>query len=124
MIRTVVITLFILSSIYYFFLIYLNLCSSSRPLPQNVRDVYDEKEYKKYLSYKKECGKIDLYSLVFSSVVNLVLLIGNVYALLFKAFDNMNVYMQYFLVILILNSLSTILKLPFSIYSTYTKTVN
>lgn len=119
MIRTVVITLFILSSIYDFFLIYLNLCSSSRPLPQNVRDVYDEKEYKKYLSYKKECGKIDLYSLVFSSVVNLVLLIGNVYALLFKAFDNMNVYMQYFLVILILNSLSTILKLPFSIYSTF-----
>lgn len=119
MIRRVVIIVYIINSIYDFFLLALEAFSSSRPLPENVKDVYSREEYIRHLSYQKDKRKIELYALILSASLNFIFLVENVYARLFNLFEGRNILIQYLAVIVILEIISTLIKLPFSIYSTF-----
>lgn len=118
--KALIIVLFVLNSVYDFFMIKLSFSDTDRPLPDNVKDVYDEQRYKLYKAYKKESGKMELASAVVSFVVNLAFLVFNVYATVFNLFDGLNIYLQYFLLIVVFDVFTTIVKTPFSYHDTFT----
>lgn len=90
----------------------------SKPLPENVRDVYDETEYERWRSYQKDSDKPDLIESILSDVLLFVLLAGNVYARIFYAFD-VNIYLRYFLLTLIISLISDVISIPFDYYDTF-----
>lgn len=118
--KALIIVLFVLNSVYVFFMIKLSFSDTDRPLPDNVKDVYDEQRYKLYKAYKKESGKMELASAVVSFVINLAFLVFNVYATVFDLFDGLNIYLQYFLLIVVFDVFTTIVKTPFSYHDTFT----
>ncbi len=120
MLKILIVVLFILNALYEFFMLHLSISDKDRPLPENVKDVYNEERYKLYKAYKKESGKVELISFIVSFVINLAFLVFNVYATLFNLFDGLNIYLQYFLLIVVFDAFTTIVKMPFSYYDTFT----
>lgn len=119
MVKALVITLFILNTLYDFFTLRLESGGRERELPENVRDVYDEEKYRKFLSYKKENCSLEAKSLIINAVINLLFLIFNVHSYIFSLVGSLNIYLGYFIVIVFLTILSNIIKLPFSWYDTF-----
>lgn len=119
MVKASVITLFILNTLYDFFTLRLESGGRERELPENVRDVYDEEKYRKFLSYKKENCSLEAKSLILNAVVNLLFLVFNVHSYIFSLVGGLNIYLGYFIVIVILTLLSNVIKLPFSWYDTF-----
>lgn len=119
MVRTAVILFFITKSLYDLFMLYLESSDHGRLLPDNVKDVYDADRYEKYLSYRKENGRLEIFSTILFSAVNLLFLVSNFYAFLFSYFDSMNIYLEYTSAIVIITLISMLLRLPFSIYDTF-----
>ncbi len=119
MVRTAVILFFITKSLYDLFMLSLETSNHSRPLPDNVKDVYDADRYEKYLSYRKESGRLEIFSTILFSAVNLIFLVSNFYAFIFSHFDSMNIYLEYTSAIVIITVISMLLRLPFSIYDTF-----
>ena len=74
---------------------YLNDKHQKGELPENVRDVYDEKEYENWKNYKAESGKLytawNLADMLFLAL----LLISNAYAWGFKVLEGCNVYLPW-----------------------------
>lgn len=53
---------------------YLDSKSAERRIPENVADIYDEEEYKRWLAYDKECNKLALYRHLVSSLIAFLLI--------------------------------------------------
>ena len=119
MIRAVVIILFITKELYSFFLIVLSRKAVKMPLPEEVRDVYGEERYRLFKSYKKDNIKIEMISLIISFLVSLILLAADVYAGVFKLFDDLNIYLSYFLSIFIITAVLEAISIPFSYYDIF-----
>lgn len=119
MIKAVIISLFILNTIYELFTLLLETSGKNRELPSNVKDVYDEERYRTFLSYQKESSVLSFYSVLSRALVNLLFLVFNLHSYIFSLFGNMNIYLEYFLVIVLFSLLSTIIRLPFSWYGTF-----
>ncbi len=119
MLRALIIALFILNSIEGFIKLHLSTSGSNSPLPDNVKDVYDEKRYNLYKEYKKESGKVELISSIVSFVINLLFLVFNVYATIFNWFNGMNIYLQYLCITAVIELFTTIIKTPFSYFDTF-----
>lgn len=119
MVKAVVIILFITKELYSFFLISLSKKAVKLPLPEEVRDVYDEERYRLFKSYKKENIKLEIISSITSLLVSLILLAADVYAAVFTLFDGLNIYLSYFLFILIVAAVTEVIEIPFSYYNTF-----
>ena len=98
---------------------YLNDKHQKGELPENVRDVYDEKEYSNWKNYKAESGKLytvwNLADIIFLAL----LLIFNAYAWGFRVLEGCNVYVQYFIFTLVLTALTELVNMPFKYYDTF-----
>ena len=88
-------------------------------LPENVRDVYNEEEYRNWLSYEKECGRMDMISDVCDIILALSLLASDAYAWLFEVLSGISVYLQYLALILLLSVISSVIDIPFAYYKTF-----
>lgn len=73
--------------LYDLYLKYRNQKSVERPIPENVKDLYDEEEYRKWLSYFRDKSRLSLFYLL-ASYIELFLMFGfNVYARLLRLFS-------------------------------------
>lgn len=118
MIKFFIVISFILKTIYKFFLTFLNIKGANRNLPENVKDIYDEKEFNKWKSYNKENIKLGILENIFDFILNFCLLSFNIYAIFFYLF-NVNDYYRYFWLIIILSIISNFLSIPFDYYDTF-----
>ena len=91
--------------------------SSINPIPENVRDVYDEETYAKWRSYNAEHSKLDLISGIISLVLTLVLFATNVYSAFASLFPATPLW-QVISVILLETLVSTVVGVGISYYST------
>lgn len=98
---------------------YLNSTHLKTELPENVRDVYDEEEYRKWISYEKDYGRIYVIEKAVNVIIMLLLFVCNIHARLFELLSGMNLYVQYLLVILIFTIISEIISLPFEYHKTF-----
>ena len=78
--KIAVIAIVIVVWLYELFLLRLSLRSKDNPIPENVRDVYDEETYRKRLQYSAEKNRLGMLKTTAGFVVDLALLIFNVYA--------------------------------------------
>ncbi len=99
----------------------LNYKHSIKGVPENVRHIYDEEAYSKWLSYYQENRTFNLISQTFDFILTVLLLILQVFGWLETVMSKMTsqVYLQtlgflgiYFIVIFIIN-------IPFSFYRTF-----
>lgn len=118
-IKIIIILSNILQSCFDQFLNYLDASQADRPLPDNIKDVYDEAEYRKWRSYNKERGKISIIEAVVEIVITTGLLAFNVYAIIFKLLGNMNLYVQYLIFIAGMSLVTTIVSIPFTHHRTF-----
>ncbi|MBR3038300.1 MAG: M48 family metallopeptidase [Clostridia bacterium] len=90
--------------------------SKDNPIPACVSDVYDEETYRKRLSYSAEKSRLGMLQGTASFVVELLLLILNLYAA-FAGLFSKNTWMQLFAVVL-LSTLASLVSIPFQYYDT------
>ncbi|MBO4846307.1 MAG: M48 family metallopeptidase [Lachnospiraceae bacterium] len=119
MIKVLIILSYILMKAFGAVIEYLNHAHLKGELPSNVKDVYNEEEYKKWMSYEAENGKISLIQNIVQVIVMVLLLALDVYAGLFGLFEDANVYIQYLAVIMLIGIISTVIAIPFSYYDTF-----
>lgn len=109
--KIIVIAIVAVVWLYQLFLIRLSLRSKDNPIPENVRDVYDEATYRKRLQYNAEKNRLGMLKSTAGFVVDLVLLIFNVYAA-FAGLFSKDPWPQMFGVLLLF-MLASLVSVPF-----------
>ncbi len=74
--------------------------SFKNEIPTNVKDIYDEKTYQKWMAYHKETSKLDIVSCVISFSIYMTFIATNFYAFIANLIDD-NPYVQMILVLAI-----------------------
>lgn len=98
----------------------LNQQHSRKPVPKNVRDVYDQKRYEKWLAYSLEGHRFGLVEQGFRLVVLLVLLAGPLAWLgRWVSLWTANPILQSLLFLGIYHTLMILLGIPFQLYRTF-----
>ncbi|WP_026668277.1 M48 family metallopeptidase [Butyrivibrio sp. AE2005] len=119
MLKTIILISFFLNKGFDAVIRFLNDKHQKGELPENVRDVYDEKEYANWKNYKAESGKLYTIWNIADIVFLAILLISNAYAWGFKVLEDGNVYVQYLIFIFVLTALSELIDVPFKYYDTF-----
>ncbi|MCL2189122.1 MAG: M48 family metallopeptidase [Defluviitaleaceae bacterium] len=82
--RTIIILIFLATTIFGFFLNYLTYSRRNAPLPDNVKDVFDEEAYAKNQSYKMESLRFSIIGGLIGTVFSLAILLLNVHSHLYE----------------------------------------
>ena len=119
--KILVITIFLLVTAFGFFLKYLTYTRRNAPLPENVKDVFDEETYKKNQAYKMDGLKFSIISGLISTVVLLVVLIFNLHHLLYAFITSYttNIYLTGLFIFIIPMLVGSIISQLVGIYDTF-----
>ncbi len=115
--KLLIIILAVLGGLYPILLNLFKRKTAERPIPENVRDVYDEETYQKWRSYKAEHSRLDLISGIVSLMITVVMLLTNVYSAFASLFPSGHLW-QVITVILIESLIGLAGGVVFSYYST------
>ena len=118
MIKILILISFIIENIFDFVLVKLNDSYVKKPLPENVKDVYDEAKYNKWINYRNDSKKFSAVQTLITAAITLVLYIFNIHAKVFGLFG-FNRFVSNLLLILIFMVFSTVISIPFSYYSNF-----
>ena len=117
-IKILILISYVIENIFDFVLVKLNDSYVKKPLPENVKDVYDEEKYNKWINYRNDSKKFSAVQTLVSAAITLALFIFNVHARVFSFFT-FNKFVNYILLILVFTLVSTIISIPFSYYSNF-----
>ena len=118
MIKLLLIISYILENVFDFILVKLNDSYVKKPLPENVKDVYDEEKYNKWINYRNDTKKFSAVQTLVSAFITMILLIFNVHSKVFYLFG-FNRIVNYVLFILAFSLFSTIISIPFEYYQNF-----
>lgn len=119
LIKLFVVVMYLLSKVFDTIIDCLRDAAAKRELPGCVRDVYDEKEYRRWLAYHTDKRRLKKWASVTSTVITVVLLLTNVYAAVFRVLPGGTV-VRYLLFSLIFEAFSAAVEAPFDFYATFT----
>lgn len=91
--------------------------SASNPIPENVKDVYDEETYTKWRNYNAEHSRLDLISGIVSLAITVALFATNVFSTFASLFPDIFAW-KVISVILLDTAISQVVSIIFSYYST------
>ena len=112
-----IIALAIISGLFPILLNLFKRKSTENPIPENVRDVYDDETYERWRAYKGEHSRLDLISGIAALIVTVVMLLTNVYSAFASLFPEGLVW-QVVSVVLLETTVGIIVNLFFSYYAT------
>lgn len=112
--KILVLTIMALVFVYELLLHYLSGKSAGRPIPDNVSDVYDAKEYQTWLRYYAERNRLSLWKHLVSSAAGFLLIGLNVYAFIHGVFGVESPYGSACIIVLAECLISQLWELPFS----------
>lgn len=118
MIKLLLIISYILENVFDFILVKLNDSYVKKPLPENVKDVYDEEKYNKWINYRNDTKKFSAVQTLVSAFLTMILLIFNAHSKVFYLFG-FNRIVNYVLFILAFSLFSTIISIPFEYYQNF-----
>lgn len=118
-IKLLVLILILLNIAWEAFMDVLDQRSLHRETPENVKDVFDPEEYKKWRSYKTDKKRLEILSSIAGYIVDIILVMADVYAAFAGLFPD-NLYVQALSVMLLSTLVSTVIEIPFSYYATFT----
>lgn len=108
----------IMLSVIFAYEIFLNIVeysSKNNPIPENVKDIYDEKEYKRWKEYHSAISRVSVISTIVSFALNFMLIFFNFYS--YFDFGN-NPYLSMITIVTVFVTLDTLLSSIFDyIYS-------
>ena len=81
MIKILLLISYVFENVFDFILVKLNDTYVKKPLPENVRDVYDEEKYNKWINYRNDTKKFSAIQTLVSAFITLILLIFITYCL-------------------------------------------
>ena len=81
--KIIIIGIFLVSTAFGFFLKYLTYSRRNAPLPENVRDVFDDESYKKNRAYEMENLRFSIVGGIIGTIFALLILIFNVHHYLY-----------------------------------------
>ena len=119
MIKAIILISFLLNKGFNAFIRYLDDKHMTKELPENVRDVYDEKEYENWKNYKAECSRLVTASATVDMIISAIILVTNAYAWIFNMFDGYNAYVQYLFLRYVFTIVTELIQMPFSYYDTF-----
>ena len=119
--RALIFAIFFLSTAFGFFLQYLTYSRRNAPLPENVKDVYDEESYKKNQKYKMETLRFSIVTEIISTFVMLAFLFFNFHHTLyaFVTQHTGNLYLTSLFILLLPLIISNIVGALLGIYDTF-----
>ena len=118
MIKILLLISYVLENIFDFILVKLNDSYVKKPLPENVKDVYDEEKYKKWINYRNDSKKFSAIETLVTAAISLGLYIFNVHAKVFSLFGFHQI-INNILLVLVFTFFSTIISIPFSYYANF-----
>ena len=119
MLKWFVIGMYALKIAFNAYVDHLREVAAKRELPDCVKDVYDETEYNRWQAYHSDKRKLDTVKSVVLAVINIALLVGNIYSTVFKLLPG-GTFVHYVLFALIFEGLNIIVYMPFEYYATFT----
>ena len=90
----------------------------NKPLPENVRDVYDEAEYKRWRAYSAEHKRLSMYEKLFSFVLLAVLFATNVFAAVYNVMPGGEL-VKCLLLMVLYSLFITVISIPFGYIGTF-----
>jgi len=119
--RVFIIVIVIAIAAFEFFTKYLTYSRRNAPLPENVKDVYDEKEYKRNQAYKMDNLKFSIVTGVFSLLISLLILLLEIHHRLYEFITGFttNVYLTGLFIMLVPIVVLTFLGQLLGIYDTF-----
>lgn len=117
--KLIIILIVVIQALYSVVLNLFKRRSATNPIPDSVKDVYDDESYEKWRAYNAEHSRLDLISSLVSGAVNLVLLITNVYSAFASLFPGDWFGSGAIAVVMLDAVVSEIVGLGFSYYSTF-----
>ena len=119
--RIIVITIFLLMAAFIFFMKYLTYSRRNDPLPDNVRDVYDEETYKKNQAYKMDNLKFSIIVGSVGIIITLCFLFFNFHHRVYEFITQQtgNFYILSLCVLIIPLLIESAVSRLMSIYSTF-----
>ena len=118
-IKIILVLSFVLYHAFRWYLDYLEEKHMGAGIPDNVRDVYNEKEYRNWIAYHKDNKRFGLIESAVSFSVELMMLVFNFYAFVFRIFEQHTIYLQYFFAVFLFVLIETIIAIPFRYYDTF-----
>lgn len=118
--RWVVISLLVAMYLFEMTVSVLNQRHSRNPIPENVKDVYDQQRYQRWLAYSLERHRFSLVQQGFNLVILLIFLLGPFAHLAeWFAMFTPNPILQSLLFLGIYQTFMALLRIPFELYSTF-----
>jgi STE24 endopeptidase len=115
MLKTIAMALLALIFFYRLLLVSLSYSQSEKPLPADVKDIFDARDYQRFLAYADDKRKLAVIKDSFEAVLEELLLGFDVFAKLASVLPAASDLNQLFFV-LILTAASFLLDLPFSVF--------
>lgn len=104
---------------YKLLLDWLQFRSLNRPVPDNVKDLYNEEEYAKWKSYTRETYRLSLVRGIVTGAFSVLMILANAYAWVDGLFDESGVMIKSLAVFLFLILYQEILEIPFAYISNF-----
>ena len=119
--RIIIIAIFLAVTVFQLFLVYLTYTRRNATLPDNVKDVFDEKEYRKSQDYEMDYIKYTIVTSIISMVVGLFILIFNIHNSLYEFIlgYTSNIYITGVFIMLIPIIIMSFIGTLMGIYSTF-----
>ena len=116
--KLIALILMLITFIFDMVMKYLDVKSAEREVPDNVKDVYDEASYQKWLAYDKEKNRLSLIRYIISSLCMFLLIGLNVYALIIEVCGIEGLYLSGNMVLVFDLVISSFYVVPFSYVDT------
>jgi len=117
--KLLIITIFLATTAFSFFVQYLDYSRRNAPIPDNVKDVYDEETYKKYMAYTMDINKFAIVSGIISTMVILFMLLFNFHHYLYTTISIENTIIMGLLIMFIPITVMMVVGWLLGIYSTF-----
>lgn len=117
--RLLIILLVVINTGYAVILNLFKRRSATNPIPDSVKDVYDDESYNKWRAYNAEHSRLNLISSLISGAVSIILLATNVYSAFASLFPTDWFGWDVLAVILLDTVVSELVGLGFGYYSTF-----
>jgi len=119
--RITILAIFLGMTGFQLFLKYLTYSHRNKPLPENVRDIYDPEEYKRSQNYRMAVLRHSIVTSLVSTAVTLVILLTNFHAGLFEfiLLRTYNLYLTDLFIYLLPFLIAKIIDIPFDLYNTF-----
>lgn len=118
MYKYIILAILVINFIYSVVCALLSKSRKDKPLPENVRDVYDEAEYKKWREYSAEHSRLSMIEGIFSFAVLAVLFATNVFSVVYNVMPG-GEFVKCLLLMIAYSLVLTVLSIPFGYIRTF-----